>query len=95
MAFGKCRDIDSNIKIYFLLSRAVDNKDIMKKDEYFGAVFFSNLMKMDKTYDFINGISREFNFFGCNYDCRRKRKPSGHHSNNGRNFFRPGSIGRV
>lgn len=63
-----------NATVSGLLSRAVDNKDIMKKDEYFGAVFFSNLMKMDKTYDFINGISREFNFFGCNYDCRRKRK---------------------
>lgn len=45
-----------------LISRAVYSDPILHKDEFYGAVFFNNLISKDKTYDFIEKTVKKFDF---------------------------------
>jgi len=58
-----------------LLSRAVYNKSIIDENEFFGAVFFSELSTRDKTYDFIDKISSLFDFT-LTSKCEKKAVPN-------------------
>ncbi len=51
-----------NSTICGLISRTVLRKDIIGCDDFHGAVFYSNLEKFDRTYEFINNIERNFNY---------------------------------
>ena len=51
-----------NSTVSGLLSRTFLRKDIISKDDFHGAAFYSNLRDKDLTYQFINGIESKFNF---------------------------------
>ena len=51
-----------NCTICGLISRTFLREDIIGKNEFHGAVYYSNLKEEDRTYEFINFIEEKFNY---------------------------------
>ena len=51
-----------NSTVCGLISRSFYRKDIIQKDDYHGAAYYGELIKEDKTYEFIELIESKFNY---------------------------------
>lgn len=55
-----------NSTVSGLISRTFLRSDIIKKDDFHGAVYYGELKDNDLSYEFINAIEKEFDFSECN-----------------------------
>ena len=51
-----------NSTVSGLISRSFLREDIICKSDFHGAVYYENLIKEDRTYEFINEIEKKFHF---------------------------------
>ena len=63
-----------NSTVSGLLSRTVLRSDLIGENDFHGAVFYQSLMNVDRTYEFIDTIEKEFDFSDGDYEIAQSNK---------------------
>lgn len=87
-----------NSTVSGLISRTFLRKDIISEEDFHGAVYYSNLINQDVSYDFINEVEQYFNF-DIEYEKEEESEKTGreevmeiasHYEIKDINFIKPG-----